>query len=542
MKRTNMNLLIVGVLGLLFVACTPAKSQKDWNEMSALEKKQAVSDKIDNYFVGLSDWSKISPIKNDDKKAQGQPRETTEKLTLDSGDGNQVVPATCVTQDFDLTKTPEKIVMQNPAAGILYPGALIQGEGYLQGPGGLRELPIRKRTPMIIATDLTNSKNAVEMKNVNYATYEQAHAKLLEAASTAEYKNIGRAMFTQVEASRSEQAALDLGFSVKYMGSSLNGDMQSKSSTKENVFMVVYEQSAYTVSAVIPATPSGFFSEDFSISDLKTQESLGNISTQNPPLYVSSVTYGRMLIYTVTSKASKSDIQAALNGSYKNPILKVEAKVKAKYQKIMNESTIKIIFFGGEHGPSVAMIKSGEINDYFAKTPSLDSFVPMSYVLRNLKDNSIAKVSETTRYSTQDCTPLPPKSWTVQMTIEKILMHYTGAFSKGEIYGNLAMNGQDVWSRTRSEYAPTKNESALEVSSSTNSITVELSVGKINPIMMTGQFSDVDDWKADDKLAIINEKIGYGGDNQVLPDGTYKALHNRNVEITYSIKRLKANY
>lgn len=552
MKRNTNTLLMIGVMSsaLMMFSCSKATSQKDWNEMTPAEKQQALNDRIDNYFVGLSDWSKISPLKADEKSAIGQPRQSIEKLSVDTGDGEQTVPATCTTQDFDLTKTPEKIVMQNPAAGILYPGALIQGEGYLQGPGGLRELPIRKRSPMIIATDLAKDKNAIEMKTVNYASYAEAHAKLLAAAATNEYKNIGRAMYTQIEASRSEQAALDLGFSVKYMGSSVKGEVQSKSTTKENVFMVVFEQSAYTVSAVIPATPAGFFSSDFSTADLKTQESLGNISAKNPPLYVSSVTYGRMLMYTVTSKASKSDIQGALNASYKNPALKVDVKLKAKYQKIMNESTVKIIFFGGENAPTVAMIKSGEISDYFSKTPSLDAFVPMSYVLRNLKDNSIAKVSETTKYSTQECTPLPPKSWTVKITIDKILMHYTGASSKGEIYGNLSLNGHEVWSRSREEYAPTKNGADLEVSTSSNSITLDLQLPskenwhRPSPVLMKGQFSDVDlpIWGPDDRLATFNEYIGYTADGQVLPDGSYKTSHNRNVEIFYSVKRIKANY
>ncbi|MBC7754283.1 MAG: thiol-activated cytolysin family protein [Moraxellaceae bacterium] len=544
MKQNTTTLFFIGALGSMLIAsgCSPSMSQKDVNQMSAAEKQQFQQEQIDNYFVGLSDWSKISPLKADEKSATGQPRQSTEKIWLESEEGNQTVPATCTTQDFDLTKTPEKIVMQDPAAGVLYPGALIQGEGYLQGPGGLRELPIRKRSPMIIATDLVQNQNAVEMKTVNYATYAEAHSKLLAAASKNEFKSIGRAMFTQIEASRSEQAALDLGFSVKYMGSSLSGDMQSKSSTNENVFMVVFEQNAYTVSAVIPATPAGFFSSDFTPADLKTQEALGNISVKNPPLYVSSVTYGRMLIYTVTSKASKSDIQGALNASYKNPGLKVDIKLKAKYQKILNDSKVKIIFFGGDNAPSVAMIKNGDINDYFSKTPSLDSFVPMSYVLRNLKDNSIAKVSETTKYSTQECTPISPKSWTVQITIDKILMKYTGAYSKGEIYGNLFLNGTEVWSRTRAEYAPTKNGASLDIATSRNTRTVDLPTVQPKHVMMTGQFADVDDIFADDKLATINEKIGYDGSGQVLPDGSYKALHNRHVEISYSIKRLKANY
>ena len=107
MKTNTNKLLIIGLLAssLTLFSCSRAASQKEWNEMTPAEKQQALNDKIDNYFVGLTDWSKISPLKADEKSAVGKPRESVEKLSVDTGDGAQTVPATCTTQDFDFFRS-----------------------------------------------------------------------------------------------------------------------------------------------------------------------------------------------------------------------------------------------------------------------------------------------------------------------------------------------------------------------------------------------------------------------------------------------------
>jgi hypothetical protein len=167
----------------------------------------------------------------------------------------------------------------------------------------------------------------------------------------------------------------------------------------------------------------------------------------------------------------------------------------------------------------------------------------MSYVLRNIKDNSIAKVSETTKYSTEECTALPAKSWKVKLTIEKILMRYTGASSQGEIYGHLFLNDYKIWSRTRHEYESTKNESLLQAGTLQKSVIVDLPVAKPVPVMLKAKFVDNDDYNDDDVLAVFNEGIGYTADNKdVLQSGKYTTTSHRNVEITYSIERIKPEY
>lgn len=540
--KIHLNICLLICTCILY-SCAKFNSQQLSNlDLQKNEKSQS-SENIDRYFLNLIDWSELSPLKPD-AKVQQSLKTTNEFLLTEKGQQ----PVSCISESIDLTKTPEKIVMQNPAAGVLYPGALIQGQGFLQGPGGLRELTIRKRAPMTVVSDLASENNSVEMQTVNYATFQNAYAKLLKTSLASGVMAPANIYFNQVEAQKSEQAALDLGFSVKYLGASLAGDLDSKNSTSENVFMAVFEQRAFTMSVVAPSSPSGYFSLDLILEDLKKQEMLGNLGKLNPPLYVSSVSYGRMLIFTISSKASKSEIQAALKGIYKNVLFKSDLALQDKYKKIINESKIKVISFGGESDQAIQLIKTGQLNEYFNQSPKLDSFVPLSYVIRNIKDNSIAKISETTRYSTQECSALPVKSWKVRLSFEKIKAYDTSDFNGGEIYGALKVNAHDFWFHTKNDFIKMKNGAEFHFPENHNSIEISLSLEKPNPIRLQGDILDNDcgilGCQLDDRLVSFNDQLGYHLDGRIVEDGTY-SIRRKDVgdfEIFYSIKKIQPEY
>lgn len=503
------------------------------------------SAEVDSYFLSMDDWSKFSPLKNDNLvEDKSKTAVKTEKITQDDG---SIGETSCETKQYDLTRTPEKIVTQNPAGGVLYPGALLQGRGYLQGPGGLRELSIRKRAPMALVSDLSSDQSAVVMHTVDYSEFEKARSTLLNSISKTVGVTPANFYYNQIEASQTNQAALDLGFSVKYIGNSLKGDIKAKTSSKEKVFMVVFEHRAFTLSVVAPSTPSGYFTSDFSVDDLKTQERMGTIGANNPALYVSSVSYGRMLMFTITTKASAADIQAAFKGSYSNGLTTVKGSLDAKYQQIMNESRINVISLGGATSASEQLIKTGRINEYFEQNSSLHSFVPISYVIRNVKDNSIAKVSETTRYSTQECTAAAPKAWKVKITIEKMIAHNAGAESRGEVYGRLMFGGKMIMDRSQSNYISIKNGDSYYFPPDRNSVEVILPVAKPQPIPLAAYFMDNDKgfiFNPDDNLATFSEQIGYTLDGRILSSGTY-SVRNRNIgdiELIYNVERLEPVY
>ncbi len=495
-------------------------------------------DEINKYFLNLSDWSEVVPLKPDNKALLKTTRQTD--VTTDSK--GVISPVNCEVNNYSLTKTPEKIIMNNPAGGVLYPGALIQGEGYVQGPGGLRELPIRKRAPLKVVVDLANVNNAVTMNQVDYSGYQQAYAQLIQNVTESKVTLPAFISYKQIEAQEINEAALNLGLSLKYIGIHAQGDLNTKSDSQTKTYLAVFEQKAFTMSVVAPSEPAGFFLNDFGIDELKQQESLGNISSRNLPLYVSSVTYGRMLIFSIKTKASKSDIQGAIRASYKNLAVNVIGEIKAKYIKIMNEATIDVIAIGGDEENAKSLIRNLNLDDYFSTISKVDSFVPMSYVLRNIKDNSIVQISETTKYSTKTCAASQAKSYNVRVTIEKIMMNQVGSIAFGDVYGSLSLGGRTIWNRSRDQYISTKKNTVLETSITDNVIDFELPALSYKPISLKASFKDNNGIYPDTHIAEFNEFIGYDNNFRVRQNGNYQTDSQRNVTISYKIEILNTNY
>ncbi|MEO0472258.1 MAG: FG-GAP-like repeat-containing protein, partial [Bacteroidota bacterium] len=122
------------------------------------------------------------------------------------------------------------------------------------------------------------------------------------------------------------------------------------------------------------------------------------------PVYVSNVVYGRMMMFSLTSTASESDIRAMLNVAYNGLGANVKANMSAKQKTMLEQSEIAITSLGGDADATISMIKSGNWKDYFTNTAPLTSAAPLSYTLRNLGDGSIANITETDEFSISECT------------------------------------------------------------------------------------------------------------------------------------------
>lgn len=527
---------------LILSACGPMSSRTGTDEdlrIQAQAQTEGRSTQINNYFMDMSGWSELAPEKPDEKRELGK-RSSIEAIDVDG----VTRPASCTTTEYDLTKTPEKIVMQNPAAGILYPGALVQGEGYLQGPGGLKELPIRERAPMTIAVELSGAGNTTTVENINYGNYQKAFGQMIKTLSSELKNTTANMFFNKVEVQSEQQAALDLGISVKYLGQSVSGDIKAKKSSREKTMMAVFEHRAFTVSAVAPKSPADFFTSDFGMKELLKYEKRGALGFKNPPLYVSNVSYGRMLIFTVTSKASQEEIDAAIQGSFNRIDLKVKANVKARQEKIMKEASIKIISLGGDANQVESLIRGGNIQDYFSQTSSLETFVPISYVLRNVKDNSIAKVSETTKYSVQECTPEAPKAWQVKIKFDGFKAIKTDGIGQLEVYGKVLFNNHVVWNKNRQNYTAVSKNKVYDFEKNRNSFVVTLPTFTPKAIPFKALFIDSDEnsmFGKDDELGSMQELLGYDADGKVLENGTYK-VSDKKMEVYYTIERLAPIY
>ena len=344
-----------------------------------------------DYLKELPTWSEFSP-----------PLQTAEIATDTSTACLDVVDDVrylCVETPKSLTDTPQDVVTFNAGGDILWPGALIQGATYLGGVGTMRELGIRQRAPLTISIDLLTMNNSRTVVDPTLATVRSAVGELIQAATDAGHQPGSAISYRKTTAHSLEQMSLQLGLSVKYMGASVRSSLDYSSANENTTVAAYFTQRMFTVNVVQPQTPEQFFSNEFTRERLQEQIDLGRIGPNNLPVYVSQIVYGRMLVMTMTSNYSASQMIASLNASY----AAVEAGVTYTGDSVWENSTFTVAAVGGDDTGVLGLLTSGELASYFAEETELTEAAPISYTLLNLADNSQALVSETTSYVERVC-------------------------------------------------------------------------------------------------------------------------------------------
>lgn len=352
---------------------------------------------VDTYIGSLPTWAEFSPPLVNETTMIADPTDTTIVENSQEYD--------CNVSYYSVTNTPQKIVVFSPDAEILWPGSLLQGDKYSGGLGSLGELPIRQRAPLKVFTDLLTDDVTRTVDNPDASTVATAVGELIQQATDQGHVAGSSIDFDQKTTYSLKQASLDLGVSVNYMGTQVESSLSMDRTVEENVLTAYFTQKMFTVSVVQPQTPAEFFNSAFTAERLQEQVDLGRMGPDNLPTYISSVVYGRMLMLTMTSSYSLEEMRGALQATREGI---GSGSVDGTSLEILQNSRLRVTTVGGVDEGVEGLITSGNLGDYFAANAPLTSARPLSYTVRNLADNSIAAVSETTEYAINQCSAVQP--------------------------------------------------------------------------------------------------------------------------------------
>jgi hypothetical protein len=352
---------------------------------------------VNEYLLELPAWTDFAPLDPDQEGATGP---STSELLDVSGSSYR-----CTSTPYSITRTPEEIVTLNPDSEILWPGALLQGQGYLQGIGSLQELPIRQRAPLTLSIDLLTDGTTQTVESPELASVTQAVGSLIQAAHDRGHVSGSNIYYTNERVYSYDQVALKLGVSAKYTGVEAGANLSASLSSEKTSITAYFIQRMFTVSAVLPQTPGEFFSDDFSQELLQEQVDRGRIGPDNLPVFVSNIVYGRILMFTFTSSSQSDSVAATVNVLVESSGTSAGANLSASQQAIVQNAQISVVTVGGDAANALALIRSGDLSQFFASDSPLTAARPISYTVRNLGDNSVARFSETTQYSLTECVP-----------------------------------------------------------------------------------------------------------------------------------------
>jgi thiol-activated cytolysin len=224
-----------------------------------------------------------------------------------------------------------------------------------------------------------------------------------------------------------------MGASVSWIGSaaSIAASFNFNRESVRSRFLVKYTQGYYTVDIDQPANPSALLSPTVDPEEVREK-----IPPTSPPLYVSSITYGRMVVFTFESDYSATEMGAALEFAYRGGV-DVSGDVSVTYKDIVSSSKITAYILGGSGGDAAQSIDSYEALMEFIKSGgdySRDSpGAPIAYTLSYLRDNAPARLSLTEEYSIRDCARVSQK---VRVTLDSIRVDKAGGDNDDlELYG-----------------------------------------------------------------------------------------------------------
>jgi thiol-activated cytolysin len=297
----------------------------------------------------------------------------------------------------------------SPTAGVISPCTLVRpNQRLVEG----KPDPIAlARAPLTIRVDLPGLGDEATrvVQNPTASKVQSAVDDVLELwnakASSQGYVNSARSFLSVTKAYSQQQLALDLGFSYKWSSGDVASKLNSSSSHESSVAVAFFKQVFYSVIFDTPPEPGAVFAPEVGVDDLKAVA-----DDENPPAYVRSVDYGRIVMVKMETAASETKV--ALEGALHKMTSTgdtVGVSADGKFSDIIQNSTFTVVALGGNAGAAANISQVNDLEHLHdlivqgAKYSRDNPGAPISYTVAFLKDNQIATLGFTTNYTEQEC-------------------------------------------------------------------------------------------------------------------------------------------
>ena len=320
----------------------------------------------------------------------------------------------CTKTRTSLKKNLSEVAILSPAAGVVFPGALVLAdENLMEGHPTPIALPRRDCTLSIDLPGLANSSGLVRPDGSSVQDFIN---RILEAwnkdTKSQGYVNAARSFLNVTQSFTSQQTALDLGFNAKWASGNASSQLNSASNTERSVVVAYFKQVFYTVTMNTPQGAASVFGDSVTLQDAQNV-----FNAHHPPAYVRSVDYGRILM--VRMETSSVDTSVNLKGAFEQATsggVTAGGDLASKYQSIIKNSTFTVVAIGGGADSAVEVFGGASdgqlkgLKDYIQKDATYrrdNPGLPVAYQVAFLKDNSFAMMGFPTEYTETQCIRYP---------------------------------------------------------------------------------------------------------------------------------------
>jgi len=347
--------------------------------------------------------------------------------------------------DYQCVKTPveevrqyDQLLGQLSVGDVLWPGSLLRGDSVYSG----------RLTPLVLAR--APLKFSVSLESLGGG----ARSATLPSPSLSAYRDaVGQILAQQVtgstparlsaeieEVASEEQLAVALGAAVSApVVASVKAGFNFADTQARSRFVVKFFQLYYTVDVDPPALPHDFFAPSVTVDEVAAV-----VGAENPPVYVSSIGYGRQVVFTFESTLSKQELQAALDFVYRGGA-DISGSVSLTHAEVLSNTRSTAFILGGDGG-GAAMAAIGNLEQLRAFISAGGNYskdspgAAIAYKLAYVRDHTPVQVAYASTFEQRTCSRVTQK---LHVVLEKLTVVNAGGDLGGdlEIYGTVTARG-----------------------------------------------------------------------------------------------------
>ena len=204
-----------------------------------------------------------------------------------------------------------------------------------------------------------------------------------------------RMQYESTSAYSMNQLKAKFGSDFEKVGVNLKIDFEAVNKGEKQIEVVDFKQIYYTANFDAPKNPSDVFAPGVTVDQLKAR----GIDENTPPVYVSSVSYGRQMYVKFETTSKSTELKAAINAVIKG----VPIKPESEWARVLKNTTVTVSIVGG-NADGAARVVTGTVEDLKkliqegATFSTQNPAVPISYKTAFLKDNQVATIQSNTDY------------------------------------------------------------------------------------------------------------------------------------------------
>ncbi|MFD4143384.1 thiol-activated cytolysin family protein [Streptomyces sp. NPDC058572] len=299
-----------------------------------------------------------------------------------------------------VNETVEQAFLQDIAAMGVWPGQVIQGRPLLAGDvAPVGPFPRVPGTVNIVTDLISNTAGAGQSSHLQEPTsanVDAARRSIIQQVNPTDSPGVLKVGIDK--ASTLREVGVKLGISIKGSSFGVDANATLNQTYKQSVIVAVIRQIFYSVTFT-PSHPQarGFWDADIDFDDIAPFVGAGN-----PPLYIDSVQYGRLICLTARGSFSSSELTAALKANIQAATT-VNANVDVRTKEVLESSEVKAYTIGvpgGRNfqtlGDPVAELQQVYQSGLMYNSQNLGA--PISFTARHVADGTLARVGLAAEY------------------------------------------------------------------------------------------------------------------------------------------------